>query len=98
MARSVGLTPESRENRLCSMALDEAERQMAEGRASPLIIAHFLRIGSQRAMLEREKLRNETALIEAKKNAIEAEEKEDVLYQDVIEAMKRYTRSSDIYE
>lgn len=98
MARSVGLTPESRENRLCSMALDVAERQMAEGTASPLVIAHFLRIGSQRAILEQEKLRTETALMNAKKTAIEAEEKEDELYQGVIDAMRRYTRSSDIYE
>lgn len=98
MARSVGLTPESREHSLCSLALDVAEKQMIAGTASPLIIAHFLRISSQRAELELEKLRNENALIAAKTSAIKSEEREDERYQEVIDAMRRYTRSSDIYE
>lgn len=98
MSRSVGLTPESRENRLVSLAMDEAERQITAGTASPLIVAHFLRIGCQKAQLEQEKLRNETALIAAKKSAIEAEEKEEQRYQEAIEAIQRYSRSSEYYD
>lgn len=96
--RAVGLTDESRENNMISLAMDVAEQQLREGKASPLVIAHFLRIGSQRAMLEREKIREETELMRAKKTAIEAEENEAEMYRDVIEAMRLYSRSSDTYE
>lgn len=96
--RAVGLTDESRENNMISLAMDVAEQQLREGNASPLIIAHFLRIGSQRAMLERDKIQQETELMKAKKAAIEAEENDAEMYRNAIEAMRTYTRSSDMYD
>lgn len=96
--RTVGLTDESRENSLISLALDVAERQLREGSASPLVIAHFLRIGSQRALLEREKIHQETELMKAKKSAIEADENDAEMYKNAIEAMQLYSRTSDMYE
>lgn len=98
LARTVGLTDESRENSLISLALDVAESQLREGTASPLVIAHFLRIGSQRAMLEREKIRQETELMKAKQSAIEADENDAEMYKNAIEAMKMYSRTSDSYD
>lgn len=96
-ARSVGLTDESRENNMISLAMDVAEQQLREGTASPLVIAHFLRMGSQRAMLEREKIHQETELMKAKKAAIEADENDAEMYRNAIEAMRTYSRSSDAY-
>lgn len=93
--RSVGLTDESRENYLSSLALDLAEKQLQDGSASPLVIAHFLRQGSPRAQLEREKIRQENALLAAKTAAIESAGNEEQMYENAIEAMKRYSRTSD---
>lgn len=98
MARTVGLTDESRENSLVSLALDVAEEQMRSRTASPLVISHFLRIGSERAKLEREKIVQETELMKAKKSAIEADENDAEMYRNAIEAMQSYTKSSDFYD
>lgn len=98
MPRTVGLTDESRENYLISLALDAAERDLQSDKPSPLVIAHFLRAGSQRAQLEREKIRQETELMAAKKTALEAEESQSEMYQQAIEAMKMYSRTSDYYD
>lgn len=82
---------------MISLAMDVAEQQLREGKASPLVIAHFLRVGSQKSMLEREKIRQETELMKAKKAAIEADENDAEMYRNAIEAMRTYSRSSDMY-
>lgn len=92
---SVGLTDESRENYLSSLALDLAEKQLQDGSASPIVIAHFLRQGSPRAQLEREKLKQENALLAAKTAAIESAGNEEEMYKNAVEAMRRYSRTSD---
>lgn len=93
-----GLTAEARENRLISLAMDRAEQQLTDGTASPLVISHFLKLGSQRAMLEIDRLKAETAMITAKKGALEAEQHQSEIYQNAIEAMKRYNQTDDYYD
>lgn len=90
-----GLTEEARENRLISMALDIAEKQLRDGTAPPSVVAHFLKIGSQRASLETERIRAETEMLIAKRKLAEASEQNEIMYKDAIEAMKRYNRSDD---
>ena len=53
------LTPEARENQLISLAIDLAEQQLRDGTASSQVITHYLKLGSTKEKLEREKLKNE---------------------------------------
>ena len=84
------MSPEARENQLISLAVDCAERQMREGTASAAVIVHYLKLGTEKERLEREKLKAENQLLQAKTQAIEDAKKEPELYINAIAAMKRY--------
>ena len=83
-------TPEGRENQLISLAIDLAEKQLQEGTASSQVITHFLKLGTERERLEREKHEQENLLISEKINAIRAAERVEELYANAIAAMKSY--------
>lgn len=85
------MTPEGREDQLISLALDLAEKQLREGTASALVMNHFLRGGSSREKLERRKLELESELLEVKREAIESAQRVEVLYEEAIAAMRRYS-------
>lgn len=89
--RRPGLTPEARENQLIADAYDLAEKQIREGTASSQIITHFLKMGTTKMELEKEKLRNETELLVAKKEAIQSSQNTEELYKNAIKAMQRYS-------
>lgn len=84
------LTPESRELQLIALAVDLAEQQLRDGTASSQVISHFLKLGSSRAELEREKLANENELLRAKADSIRDQQKQDEMFKAAIEAMRRY--------
>lgn len=71
-------------------AMDLAERQLREGTASPLVIAHFLKLGSTREILEQERIRYQNELSRVKAEAIEASQHYDELVRNAMEAMGRY--------
>lgn len=83
-------TAEARENQLIALAVDLAEKKLLDGTASSQVIAHYLKLGSTRMMLEKEKLRKENDLLEAKTSAIKSAERTEELYQNAIEAMRLY--------
>lgn len=89
--RQPATTPEGRENELVSQAIDLAERQIQDGTASSQVITHFLKLGSSREILEQERLAHENALLEVKKEQIEAQTRIEALYEDAIKAMRNYT-------
>lgn len=84
------LTPEARENQLIAMAVNCAERQLMDGTASPSVITHFLKLGTMKERLEREKLERENRLLEVKVEAIKQQEKLEELYTSVLDAFKEY--------
>ena len=84
------MSPEARENQLISLAVDCAERQMREGTASAAVIVYFLKLGTEKERLEREKLKAENQMLQAKTQAIEDAKNEQELYINAIAAMKRY--------
>ena len=84
------MSPEARENQRISLAVDCAERQMREGTASAAVIVHYLKLGTEKERLEREKLKAENQLLQAKTQAIEDAKNEQELYINAIAAMKRY--------
>ena len=89
--RRPGITLEARENQLISDAIDLAEQQIRDGTASSQIITHFLKLGTTKMALEKEKLRNETELMKAKREAIESTQHSEELYENAIRAMQRYS-------
>ena len=89
------LSPEARENQLIAAAVDLAEKQILEGTASSQVITHFLKLGSMREKLERERLEEENKLLKAKTKHIENMESNQELYANAIAAMKRYTGHGD---
>ena len=86
-----GLTPESRENQLISLAIDLAEKQLREGSASSQVIAHFLKLGSTNNILEKTILEKQTALLTAKTDAIKSGKVVEELYKNALSAMRRYS-------
>lgn len=90
-------TPEGRQNQLISLAVDEAERQIREGTASSQIIVHFLKLGTQQAKLETEKLQRENELLRVKAESIEATGQLKDIYEQAINAMKQYTGEENNY-
>lgn len=86
-----GLTPESRENQLISLAIDLAEKQLREGTASSQVISHFLKLGSTVNMLEKETLKKNLDLITAKTEAIKSGKAIEELYNNALAAMRKYS-------
>lgn len=89
------LTPEARENQMISLAVDLAEQQMRDGTASSQVITHYLKLGSMREKLERERLEEENRLLKAKTKALENAEEIKVLYEEALRAMRNYAGQGD---
>ena len=85
------LSPEVRENQMISLAVDLAEKQLMEGTASSQVITHYLKLGSTKERLEKEKLEEENKLLKAKTEALQSAKRVEELYSDAIAAMKRYS-------
>lgn len=90
-----GLTPESRENQIVSLAIDLAEKQIREGTASSQVITHFLKLGSTTNMLEKETLKKNLELITAKTESIKSGKVVEELYKSALEAMRRYSGNNN---
>lgn len=85
------LTPESRENQMISLAVDLAEQQLRDGTASSQVITHYLKLGSTREKLERERLEEENKLLKAKTEALQSAKRVEDMYTDAINAMRNYS-------
>ena len=88
--RAPAQTPEARENQLIALAMDRVEERMLEGKASAQEYVYFLKLGSAKAQLELEKIKQENELIRAKKENLESAKKQEELYTQAIEAMRSY--------
>lgn len=89
-SRRPALTPEARENQMISLAVGLAERQLREGTASSQVITHFLKLGTTKAELEKEKLERENELLRAKTESLQSAQRIEELYENAIKAMQRY--------
>ena len=89
--RAPATTPEGRENQLISAAIDLAERQIREGTASSQVITHYLKLGTTREQLEKEKIRNENQLLQARVEALASTRRMEELYEEAIQAMRSYS-------
>lgn len=89
------LTPEARENQLISLAVDLAEEQIRNGTASSQVITHYLKLGSTKEKLERERLIEENKLLRAKTKALEDQGELKELYAEAIKAIRNYSGNGD---
>lgn len=83
-------TVEARENQLISKAVDLAEKQLEAGTASAQVIVHYLRLGTTRERLEKEKLKKENQLLEARTEALQSTKRIEELYSQALDAMRSY--------
>lgn len=84
-------TPQARENQLVSLAVELAEKQLAEGTASAQVITHYLKLGSSREMLEQERLGRENELLKAKADQLASQARVEELYKNAISAFQSYS-------
>ena len=89
--RPPATTPEARENQLIAMAVDVAEKQLANGTASSQVITHFLKLGSTKERLEKEILEKQKDLITAKTESIQSGKRIEELYINALNAMRSYS-------
>lgn len=90
------LTSEARENQLISLAIDLAEKQLIEGTASSQVITHYLKLGSSKERLEKERLESENKLLLAKVEKLKAEECIKDQYAEAIRAMRLYSGQDEV--
>lgn len=89
--RRPATTPLGRENELVAKAYSLAEEQIEEGTVSAQVLTHFIKAGSQREILEREKLRLEAELLATRKAAYESATRTEELYAEAMKAMRGYS-------
>ena len=92
---SPALTSEERESQMIASAMDLAEKQLREGTASPSVISHFLKLGTSKEKLEKEKLQEENKLLRAKTEALQSQKRIEELYANALSAMKMYRGEDD---
>jgi len=75
---------------MISLAFDVAQKQLEDGTASAQVITHYLKLGTARENLERQKLEAETRLKQAQIEAMANSQQSEELYQKAINAMRQY--------
>ena len=81
---------EARENQLISYAVDLAEQQLLDGTASSQVITHFLKLGTTRAELEKERLIYENQMIQAKTENLKSIKRSEELMEKALKAFRSY--------
>jgi hypothetical protein len=85
------MTPEEREQQLTALAYDLVEQRLLDGTATSQETTFFLKLGGERERLEKEKLRNENLLLEARKEQIGKGDRMEELLERAVRAFKGYS-------
>lgn len=83
-------TPEEREQQMIAYAVDMAEEQLLNRTASSAVLVHYLKLGASKTELEKEKLRRENDLLEAKTEQVHSSQRVEELYSEAIAAFRGY--------
>ena len=89
---------EARENQLIALAMDCAEKQIRSGKVSSQVLTHFLRLGTEKAALENEKIKNENEMLQAKVETLRSQQRSEELYQAALNAMRSYAGFDEFEE
>lgn len=96
--QSSATTPEARENELISQATDLAERQIQDGTVSSQVLVHYLRLGTEKERLEREKLKNDNLLRSAQVDAMRSAQRVEELMDEALRVFRYYQGEDDEIE
>jgi hypothetical protein len=77
------------------LAYDLVEKRLREGTATSQETTHFLKMGSVKERLEREKIVEENKLLREKTEALQAAKRMDEMYAQAINAMREYSGHGD---
>lgn len=89
--RPAAKTVEERENQLVNLAIDLAEKQLANGTARSQVITHYLKIGSTKERIEKEILSEQRDFIREKTEAMRSAKRVEELYKNALDAMRSYS-------
>lgn len=89
------ISPEARESQMISLAYDLVEQRLIDGTASSQETTHFLKLGTEKAQLEKIKLQREAEMIAAKAESIKKQETSDELYKAALKAFASYSGKDD---
>lgn len=89
------IDPEAREQQLITLSENLAEQKLRDGTASSQLIIHYLKLGTTKAALEKEKLKRENQLMEAKTKAIYSGEETKEMIEAAIKAITKYGGHGD---
>ena len=89
--RRPAATPELREQEMIALAFDLVEKKMRDGSATAAETVHFLKLGSENAKLEREKLRLESQEKMARIEQMNRNDRVEELFENAIRAFKGYS-------
>ena len=89
------LSPEARENQLIALAVDLVEQRLIDGTASSQETTHFLKLATAKARYERELMEKQIELMTAKTEQIRSEQHKEELYEEVINALRKYNGQGD---
>lgn len=95
-SRRPARTPEERELQLVNLSFDAAEVQIREGRATSQLLTHFLKLGTERELLELERLKGENELLKAKVDSLASAQRMEEIYAKALKAMSSYQGRPDL--
>lgn len=95
VAMAPAITPAAREAQLTSLAMDLVEQRLRDGTATSQETVYFLKLGSRAQQMENDVLREKVKLYKAKAELIESTKHAEELYQNALDAMKRYSGVGD---
>ena len=81
---------------MIALAVDLAEEQLREGTASSQVITHYLKLGTTKERIEREKLEKEVELLKAKTESLQSAKNMEELYANALKAMREYSGNAPI--
>lgn len=84
-------SPEAREQQMISLAIDLAEQQLMDGTASAQVITHYLKLGSSKEKKDLEKAEAEIALMKARIESLQREERVEELFKSALDSFKIYS-------
>lgn len=91
--KAPAITPEEREKQLISLAVDDVERKLRDGRAPTAVLVHYLKLATTREELEKKKLEKEIALLESRKQVADSSMRMEQLIQNALSALTTYGSS-----
>ena len=85
------ISPEVDKRRMRSLAMTNLLNRLEDGTATSQMISLAMSISSEKEEMELEKLKNENALLVAKREALESQKASEQAFNEALEAFKRYS-------